>query len=97
MLQKKVVQVDGWGELHVIEPELGDVQPLLTEVQSGDGLFGLGLLKLCLHYPDGRKVFSEKVGIAKGKALMPLISECIEVCGFAGESDASRADDLPAG
>lgn len=100
-LNKKVVTVKDWGELHIIEPLIDELQPLLDansdEKSSFSKNFGMNLLKLCLHYPDGRKVFSEPVGISKGKALLPLIADCVEVSGFGGESDANRADDLPVG
>lgn len=88
MLNRKVVQVEGWGELHVIEPELEEIQPMLTKMRDNQGTFGMELLKICVHYPDGRRVFAEKVGFAKGKALLTLVGDCVEVCGLAGEPDA---------
>lgn len=97
MIQKKVVSVESWGDLHILEPELEEMQPLLSASSKNPADFGIQLLKLCLHYPDGRRVFDEKVGFAKGRLLMPLISDCIEVCGLGGEPDANRADGVSVG
>lgn len=76
-LQKIVVSVDGIGELHIIEPTYEQVEPLMSSES-----FGMELLKVCLHYPSGEKVFSQPVGISKVRSLMPLMQKCIEVCGF---------------
>jgi hypothetical protein len=97
VIQQKVVSVESWGELHILEPALEDMQPLLAASSANPADFGIQLLKLCLHYPDGRKVFGDRVGFAKGRLLMPLVSDCIEVCGLGGEPDANRADGVPVG